>query len=121
MPSGSSGSSTLPIDTQVLAEIALEEGDEGREDFLAQEHGTDSQQDLRCPAPLEVHGLYEGIDGVYGFVQHYGIHLRHQRTDEGQRDSSHNQHPIRLHKRPKVLKQTEYVHFLCIHTLKNEK
>ena len=112
---------TAHINAQLLPEIALEERDEGRYDLLAQKHGANNDQYLYSFAPLEVHSLYQGIDGINCLVEHNGIHLRHQRTDEGQRDSSHNQHPIRLHKRPKVLKQTEYVHFLCIHTLKNEK
>ena len=85
------------VDPELLPEDALAEGNGRPEDFLAEQHDTDNGQDLRGFRPGEISRSHQGVDGVHGTVQHDGVHLCEQGTDQGQRQGSEKEEAVRLH------------------------
>lgn len=72
------------------------EGDNGRQQLLAQQDDGDGGQNLGSLYPCEVFVLYQGIDGIDGFIEDDGVYLGCQGTDEGEGQRGDYQPSVRL-------------------------
>ena len=68
-------------DAHPLAVVVLRVGDDGREDFLAEQHRRDEDDDVHRPLSPFFACADEVVHFIDGPVEHDGVHLRHQRTD----------------------------------------
>ena len=96
-------------DAHPLAVVVLREGDQHREQLLAQQHDADDGQDAGGLRPGEVRAD-QGVDGIHGAVEHDGVDLRHQGADEGQYKGGQHQPAVGPYKRPDIAEKLDQIH-----------
>ena len=105
---------TTHKDTHPLTIISLEECHQSPYYLLTKKDDGNSGQYLNGTAPGEIGYLYQFIDGIDSTIEHNGIHLCHQRTDDCQCQRNAHQPPVRQHERQDILQQVENTHLACI-------
>ena len=105
---------TTHKDTHPFTIISLEECHQRSNHFFAKKDDSNRGQDLNCAGPREVWYLYECIDCIDSTVEHNGIHLCHQRTDDCQCQCNAHQPPVRQYEGQDILQQVQDIHLPCI-------
>lgn len=62
-------------------------------------------------APFKAFRLDEGVDGIDGTVEHYGIDLSYERADQSEDEGEDYKPFVRLHIRHDFPQKVEDIHF----------
>ena len=98
------------INAHLLSEVVLCISDACREYLLAQQYDADDGKYVCSLAPHEGMARDEGIDGIHGAVEHYGIDLRDERTDDCQYECKYHQPAIGLDLRTYLAEERYQIH-----------